>query len=114
MTWDNAAFVSPDDAQRLGLATGDVIELALGGRTVGAPVWILPGQARGSVAVNLGYGRTRGGKIGLGVGFDAQRLRASTAPWHAAGLSVRKTGATHEFATTQGHHSMEGRDIVQL
>jgi molybdopterin-containing oxidoreductase family iron-sulfur binding subunit len=113
ITWDNAAFVSPEDARSLGLSTGDVVELALGGRTVRAPVWILPGQAKDSVAVNLGYGRARGGKIGVGVGFDAQRIRASTAPWHAAGLALKKTGETHEFATTQGHHSMEGRDIVR-
>src|SRR5262249_3201918 len=56
MTWDNAAYVAPADALRLGISTGDVVELALGGRSVRAPVWVLPGQAPGSVAVHLGYG----------------------------------------------------------
>jgi molybdopterin-containing oxidoreductase family iron-sulfur binding subunit len=113
LTWDNAAFVSPADAQRLGLATGDVVELGLEGRTVNAPVWVLPGQTPGSVAVHLGYGRTRGSRVGVGVGFDAYRIRTSKAPWHASGLSLKKTGATHVFATTQGHHRMEGRDLVR-
>ncbi|MEJ7731082.1 MAG: 4Fe-4S dicluster domain-containing protein [Polyangiaceae bacterium] len=97
----------------MGLETGDVVELELGGRKVEAPVWVLPGQAQGSVAVTLGYGRTRGGKIGVGVGFDAYRLRTSTAFWHAGGLKVTKTAKHRPFAVTQGHNRMEGRDLLR-
>jgi molybdopterin-containing oxidoreductase family iron-sulfur binding subunit len=73
----------------------------------------MPGQAKGSVGVTLGHGRRRTGRIGVGVGFDVQPLRTSAAPWHAPGLTIVKTGDTHELASAQGHHSMEGRDIVR-
>jgi molybdopterin-containing oxidoreductase family iron-sulfur binding subunit len=113
ITWDNAAMISVEDARELGLETGNMVELSLGARRLVAPVWVMPGQAKGSVALHLGHGRTRGSKIGVGVGVDAGRLRTSAAPWHAGSLSIKKVVGEHEFATTQGHNTMEGRDIVR-
>jgi molybdopterin-containing oxidoreductase family iron-sulfur binding subunit len=113
LTWDNAALVSPATAERLGLSTGDVVDLQHGGRTVRAPVWILPGQAADSVTVHFGYGRTRAGRVGSGIGFNAYSIRTAAAPWFAWGLSIRKTGERYPLATTQEHHSMEGRHLVR-
>jgi molybdopterin-containing oxidoreductase family iron-sulfur binding subunit len=126
LTWDNAAFLSPATAERLGLtlavggnggehgqAIVDVLELSYGGRTVEAPAWVLPGHADDSVTVHFGYGRTHAGAVGNGAGFDAYRLRTSAAPWIGAGLQVRKTGARYTLACTQVHHAMEGRDLVR-
>jgi molybdopterin-containing oxidoreductase family iron-sulfur binding subunit len=113
LTWDNAALVSPATAERLGLSTGDVVELQYGGRTVRAPIWILPGQAPDSVSVHFGYGRTRTGRVGTGAGFDAYPLRTTTAPWFASGLTIRKTGARYPLVSTQSHNSMEGRHLVR-
>ncbi len=113
ITWDNAAMISVEDARELGLETGNLVELTLGARRLKAPVWVMPGQARGSVALHLGHGRTRGSKIGVGVGVDAGRLRTSASPWHASGLVIKKIDGEHEFATTQGHNTMEGRDLVR-
>jgi molybdopterin-containing oxidoreductase family iron-sulfur binding subunit len=45
LTWDNAALISPGTAQRLVLVSGDVVDLAQGGRTLRIPVWISPGEA---------------------------------------------------------------------
>ena len=45
LTWDNAALMSPRLAERMELENEDVVELAFRGRTVHAPVWIVPGQA---------------------------------------------------------------------
>jgi len=114
LTWDNTAQVAPATAERLGLANGDVVELALDGRTVRAPVWIMPGQAPDVVAVHLGYGRTRAGQVGTGIGFSAYALRPSDRPWTAAGLTLRQTGAHYPLACTQHHHSMEGRDLARV
>ena len=58
LVWDNAALVGPATAERLQLANEDVVELKYRGRSVHAPVWILPGQADDCVTVHLGYGRT--------------------------------------------------------
>ncbi len=113
LTWDNAALVSPVTAQRLGFSDGDVVDLQHGGRTVRAPVWIMPGHAVDSVTVHFGYGRTRAGRVGTGTGFNAYTVRTAAAPWFAPGLTVRKAGARYPLATTQTHHSMEGRNLVR-
>ena len=63
LTWDNAAFVGPAMAGRLGLKTGNVVELRVENRAVEAPVMILPGQADRCVTVHLGYGRTDAGHV---------------------------------------------------
>jgi MoCo/4Fe-4S cofactor protein with predicted Tat translocation signal len=110
LTWDNAAMVSYRTAERLGLAREEVVELKLGGRTVQAPVWIVPGHADDVVSVQLGYGRTRAGKVGDNIGFNAYAIRTAEAPWSAAGLEVRKTGRTYEMASTQNHRNVETRE----
>ena len=113
LTWDNPALVSPKMAETLGVANGDVVRLDYAGRSLELPVWILPGMADSVVALTLGYGRTRAGRIGSGVGFDTFTVRASTAPGFASGLTVSKRGGTHPLSATQNHGSMEGRPIVR-
>src|SRR5205807_3654771 len=71
LTWDNAALVSPATAHSLQLDNGDMVELAAGGKTVRAPVWIMPGHPEDAVTLHLGYGRTRAGRLGTGTGVNA-------------------------------------------
>jgi molybdopterin-containing oxidoreductase family iron-sulfur binding subunit len=114
LTWDNAALVSPALAERLGVANEEMVELRLQGQSVRAPVWIMPGHADHTVAVTLGYGRWRAGRVGTGTGFNAYALRTSSALWTAAGLEIRQTGGRYPLASTQQHHRMEGRPLVQI
>jgi MoCo/4Fe-4S cofactor protein with predicted Tat translocation signal len=128
LTWDNEAMVSPGTAQHMGLASGDYVTLKLGGREAKAGVFIVPGHADNSVTVHLGYGRSHGGKIGTGPGFNANLLRTSTAPWMALGLQLAKTGDQYTFASVQQQftidfegHPADGeseeafrRDLVQI
>src|SRR5204862_239503 len=107
LTWDNAVLVSPKLAEREKLTNGDMVELSVGGRAVKAPVWIMPGQAENSVTIHLGYGRSRIGRVGSGVGFNAYRLRPATNPWFGRGLKIMKLGGHHRLATTQTHHNVE-------
>ena len=113
LTWENAALVSPQLAAREKIDNGDVVELAFRGRKLNAPVWIQSGQAENSVTLHLGYGRTEVGRVGKGAGFSAYALRTSDTLWFGDGLTIRKTGAKHSFATTQHHHTMEGRDFLR-
>jgi molybdopterin-containing oxidoreductase family iron-sulfur binding subunit len=113
ITWDNAALIAPGSARRLAVKSGDVIEITAGRHRIETPVWVLPGQAEGVVALALGYGRERAGGIGNGVGFNAYRLRTSDTPWHAAAVVLRKIGRTHDFAVAQLHARMEGREPVR-
>jgi len=60
IVWDNAALISPATAKRLQLEEGAIVNLKFRGRSVRAPIWILPGQADECVTVHLGFGRTGG------------------------------------------------------
>ena len=114
LTWDNAALVGPSTADELGVSHGDVVELDLAGRKVEAPIYVLPGQARHSVTVNLGYGRTDTGRVGEGSGFDAYRLRTFAAPDMALGLKVTRTGRKYPLATTQDHHAIDATGAREI
>ena len=151
LTWDNAAIMSPATAKELGVGFGDyahggehggyhmpLVDLNLDGRTVRAPVWIMPGHAERSITVYLGYGREFAGRVGgmpqgrrfnneviqdswglvrgsqsALVGFNAYRLRTSERPWFAPNLRVTKTDETYLLACTQAHQLMENRDLVR-
>lgn len=117
LVWDNAVWVSPVTAGRLHLENGKVVTLKFKGRSVDAPIWIVPGQAEDCFTVNLGYGRTNSGSIGDGVGFNAYRLRTSDAMWGGEGLEIESPSSGsifHKLVTTQHHWSMEGRGQVRV
>jgi MoCo/4Fe-4S cofactor protein with predicted Tat translocation signal len=113
LTWDNAALFAPAMAQRLSLDNGDLVELNAGGRTVKAPVWIVPGHADNSITLHFGYGRTKSGNIGTGIGANAYALQTSDHLSVVPGITVKNTGDHYELATTQNHHAMEGRNQVR-
>ena len=113
ITWDNAALLSPATARALGVTSEDVIEIDYRGGSIQAPVWITPGHAPESVSLFLGYGRTRAGRVGDGIGYDANVIRPSDSPWIATGAQVRKAAGHHELASTQRHFRMHERDLVR-
>jgi MoCo/4Fe-4S cofactor protein with predicted Tat translocation signal len=66
LTWDNAALMSPVFAKKLGVLTGDLVQIAINEKSAGGqPVkrelviaaLVSPGHADNSVTVSLGYGR---------------------------------------------------------
>ncbi len=113
LCWDNAALVSPRVAERLGLRNGDVVRIEQAGRAIEIPTWITPGQAEHCVTLHLGFGRRTCGKVGEGVGTDVTPLRTASAMHYSYGARLVRTGARKALATTQEHHSMEGRDLVR-
>jgi len=113
LTWDNAAMLSLSSAAGLGVKNGDMVNLGLQGREVQAPVWIVPGHADDSVTVHLGYGRSRAGKVGNGIGFNAYAIRSSSAMRFGLGLQIAKTGDTYPLVTTQRHHIITGEHHKQ-
>ena len=123
LTWDNAALLSPATANRLGLgynigwrggdARAELIELRFQGRTVRAPVWVLPGQAENTITLHLGYGRLRAGRVGSNVGTNAYALRSSDSLWSGTGVEVRRLSERYPLAVTQLHHNMHGRELVR-
>jgi len=109
LTWDNAAILSPATAHRLSAATGDMVQLTYQGRSLRAPVFIQSGHIDGAVTLHLGYGRTKAGRAGTGMGFNPYGLRTSQALWHDTGLEARKISGAYEFAATEDDHVLDAR-----
>jgi MoCo/4Fe-4S cofactor protein with predicted Tat translocation signal len=114
ITWDNASYISPRTAEQLGLVSGDIVVITLNDRSLEAPAWVMPGQADDCISLTLGYGRTRAGRVGTELGYSAYAIAPAGEAWFAGGATITKTGRKHRLATTQDHHSLEGRDIVRV
>ncbi|ODS52145.1 MAG: molybdopterin oxidoreductase [Acidobacteria bacterium SCN 69-37] len=114
VTWDSTVHVSVTTAARLGVGRGDIVEIALQGRTTRVPVWVQPGTPDDVAVVYFGFGRTTAGRVGGGVGFDTFPLRSSAAPWFESGAQVTRTGESYTIATTQNHFAMEDRYPVRV
>ncbi|MBX3130886.1 MAG: TAT-variant-translocated molybdopterin oxidoreductase [Polyangiaceae bacterium] len=122
LAWGNAAVMSPATAAALGLTDGQEVTLTIGGQSARTHAMIVPGTARGSVRLTLGYGRTRAGRVG---GHDEQRvepvgisgyaLQSSKSPYFAGGLQVSAGAGTIELSASQDVHTMDqlGREGTQ-
>ena len=104
ISWDNYITMSPLQMQEINwkfnlLARGeeaaDVAEVSVNGKTIKLPVIPMPGQAYGTIGIALGYGRSKAGKAGNGVGANAFPFVAftnGTFNYNVSGASVKKTG----------------------
>ena len=108
--WDNAVLMSVATAEKLKLETQDVIEIEVNGSKLKGGIWRTPGHPDNCITVSLGYGRTKAGQVGNGVGFNAYELRFSDAMYMAAG-KVRKTGEQYLFADPQGFQYIDYSDL---
>ena len=105
MSWDNAAMMSYQMQERLGLQESDAVELDLHGKTVIVPVFVVPGHPDETVTVHLGFGRgAEVGRVGAGVGFNSYLLRTSTRPSYDAGLKISKSKGTYDLCVTKVHN----------
>ena len=75
LTWGNVVTISPALAQRIDVANGDHVKVTIRDRSLTGPVWVMPGQAANTVALYLGYGRKRAGRVGDGLGYNAYDVR---------------------------------------
>jgi len=113
ITWRNVALMAPATAKKLGVKSGDVVVLRQEGRKLKLAAWALPGQAEDSIALEVGYGRTRAGKVGNGRGANAYDLRTSTAPAFVSAAALERVGRWELVPQTQQHGEMAGRDLVR-
>jgi MoCo/4Fe-4S cofactor protein with predicted Tat translocation signal len=112
VTWSNVIAVSPALAKRFTATNGDHVEVTIGERHIRGPLWIMPGQADNTVALYLGYGRARAGRVGDQLGYDAYQVRPAAEPWLAQG-SLRKLETSEDLAVTQLHHRLDGFDLAR-
>lgn len=120
VSWDNYVSVPYGYAHEQGIEDGDVLEVKAGGLTMYMPAYIQPGQARQTLGIALGYGRTAAGKVikrGNGevrggkqiAGSNAFALSASqagAAAYTVSGVTVSKTGEKYELAQIQTFNTL--------
>ena len=116
--WDNYLCVSPSDARRKSLKEGQIVNLkGQNGHQLQVPVHVQPGQADGVLALAVGYGRERAGKVANKVGVNAYRMakvsdKGQQVYFSSLPVQIEPTSKKIPLANVQGHHSMEGRQIV--
>ena len=112
--WDNYACVATSYAARHHLKNEDVIKV---NGLLELPVLVQPGQHKDTIGIAIGYGRTGAGRVADGVGQNAYPLlsfKDGYCQLAGATVSIEKMeGKTYPLATTQTHHTMEGRAIVR-
>ncbi|EIJ38590.1 Fe-S-cluster-containing hydrogenase subunit [Galbibacter orientalis DSM 19592] len=121
-TWDNYLTISMADAEALdlenytvsnGALNGDYVKVTVGGVTLDkVPALIQPGQAKGTVGLSFGYGKTLGVKEEMKTGVNAYPLYLGFN--NTQEVKLEKVSGTHEFASVQMKSTMDGRgDILR-
>jgi len=141
VTWDNYVTMHPQDVLELfGVKSEDsyeghnelylgekypakVVKVTANGVTLTLPVYPLPGQARKTIGIALGYGRSITEGISREewsgdlfndnkkIGENAFPLITSEFQYNTT-VKIEKTDLTYPLATTQTHHTMMGRKMV--
>jgi Fe-S-cluster-containing dehydrogenase component len=113
VTWDNYALVSPATATDLGLENDTLIKVSVGDRSIEVACYVMPGQARYSIGLVLGGGRTRAGRVGgdgkKQVGFNTYKVRGSNGLDIATACTATATGKAFALANVQEHWDIRGR-----
>ena len=122
VSWDNYLKVSRADAEEMGLENWHVANGGLNGSYVNVkvgdtvvenvPVYIQPGQAKGSVSLALGYGKRDAIQKEMQVGINAYPLYKNFTSFQE--VTIEKVGGEHEFACLQLHNTLMGRgDVIK-
>jgi Fe-S-cluster-containing dehydrogenase component/anaerobic selenocysteine-containing dehydrogenase len=108
--WGNAVHISPEDAARLSVSTGDTLALRRRGLEIEMPAHVLQGHPEGVFAATLGHGRWRTGAVGSGIGVRVAALRDADLEWTAEAVEVRRAASRKPVRSTQLHTKLEGDD----
>ena len=134
VVWDNVVTLSTADALALNVKTDELVKVTTAGGEIEGIVYVLPGQAPGSVTMNLGYGRTAGGSLATirdssvfmeapgdqGGGFSSYKLRTSKSLHYTAITAITSLNTEMHLASTQGHSPLGGstipdhRDVIRV
>src|SRR5213596_1086443 len=119
LTWDNAALISPAYAKKLGVLTGDLIQIAINEKSAGGQsvkrelviaALVSPGHANNSVSIPLGYGRKMPEFDGLPYAGGALKERPGIAEQSGFNGYFLRTAANPHFVAAGGR----GVESVQV
>ncbi len=126
VTWDNYITMHPEDVheQKFGEmlrqdVDGSIATLTVNGVAVELPIYPQPGQAKGTIGVALGYGRkVESYKVAKEAGIDGGGANAfeflsvtnDSVQNISSDVTIASTDKIHQFAATQIHHTIMGRE----
>ena len=111
LTWDNAAMLSPAYAKKLGVHTGDLVQITITEKGVAMePIkrelviaaLVSPGHVDNSITIPLGYGRKMPQFYGLPYAGGALKERAGIAEQSGFNGYFLRTAANPHFAVVGG------------
>ncbi|HZD84016.1 MAG TPA: 4Fe-4S dicluster domain-containing protein [Candidatus Angelobacter sp.] len=120
-TWDNYMTISSHDAKKLGIKNwnvgdgsvhGHMVNLHMGSVKIeNVPVYIQPGQAKGSLGLALGYGKIKGKIAQKGGRINAYRIYKNFNILQA-GIKIEKSKGIHDFSCIQLQNTSVGRNSI--
>ncbi|MEL6131851.1 MAG: TAT-variant-translocated molybdopterin oxidoreductase [Bacteroidota bacterium] len=120
VAWDNYVTVPLAYAQENGLKNEDVLQIAVDGKEMFMPVIVQPGQAKNTLGISLGFGRTNAGRVAKkanGITEGGRQIAGTNAyvvtsmqgggvRYYATGATVTPTGTTYPLALTQTFNTL--------
>lgn len=135
VTWDNYVAMSITDATEMDLLPSGpeknqvpIVKVTLVGKgSIDLPVLVQPGQAKGTVSIALGYGRTSAGTLtnddnpsnwiqqrknkAIGVNlYPFVSTKNSTLSYNSGGVKIEPKGKMYTLAQTQTHQTIMARN----
>lgn len=110
--WENVALISPSDAEKLGIADGQVIKLG----EITIPALSQPGQAEGTITISLGYGHDNSGPVAAGAGINVYpyaKYSGGTRAYSFVAPQVTVTPEVRLLGLVQMHNYQEGRPLAR-
>lgn len=117
--WDHYVLISQKDAATAGITNPEsktrYANVSANGKTVKLPVLIQPGLAQGVLAIAIGYGRTKAGKVADGIGSNVYPMISMTngsLNFSAGEAKFELLDEAYQIAQTQTHHTYMARQTV--
>lgn len=119
VVWDNYITMNPTDMQgtyeikTAQEVPADMATVTVGDQSITLPVVAIPGQKVGTIGIAVGYGKGKAGEEVIGKNaFPMTSMVNGNLSYSAVDVTVEKTGEKYPIASTQTHHTMMGRKIV--
>ena len=119
--WGSWVELNPQTARSLGVATGDLVELAAAGSKCEVPAHVWEGVAPGAAILATGQGHTSYGRYANGFGVNAFSLLkhdgsgvdyVDSDDVPRGSVQIRKLEKAGDHVVTHGEHDQHEREIV--